>query len=549
MDIKELVDLCKKGNEQALSLLYKTYSKKMMRICLHYIPDKQITQDLLHDGFIVIFTSIKTLRTPEKLESWMGIIMKNISLRYLNQKSTNSAIPLSDIPENEEPIDNSLSSDSIPYDKITEMVEKLPEGYSKIFKLAVLEGLSHKEIGKLLNIAPHSSSSQLFRAKVLLKKMISDYRLILILVILFFFPTIHDYLYWKRKETKDNHWSNNVIRKVKLDKKEENESITSSGHISHYKEDPPFNTTLANLPRLALDTSATGLSTTSEIKDSVEKQPVAKPSFTWEHAEKIITFSYSSQEFTSLPKKKTGKWKMMLAGSVGPQLAQNLYKLMTTPHSDGLESGLPQQVNTWEEYYDYLNTRNQEGTLGDSLTLMTIAKNNSGRIIEHQHHNSPITIGLALNKKLNNHWSIETGLQYIYLKSEFTTGKEYRIQETQKLHYIGIPLRISYRFGNYKQFSFYSTAGLQMEIPIKGTLHTSHVTDSVPINLGYQSLDVPLQWSINASTGVQYHFTPHTSIYIEPTINYYIPDGSSLRTIRKEHPVTFSVPVGIRFSW
>ena len=87
---------------------------------------------------------------------------------------------------------------------------------------------------------------------------------------------------------------------------------------------------------------------------------------------------------------------------------------MTTPHSDGLESGLPQQVNTWEEYYDYLNTRNQEGTLGDSLTLMTIAKNNSGRIIEHQHHNSPITIGLALNKKLNNHWSIETGLQYIY---------------------------------------------------------------------------------------------------------------------------------------
>ena len=39
MDIKELVDLCKKGNEQALSLLYKTYSKKMMGICLHYIPD------------------------------------------------------------------------------------------------------------------------------------------------------------------------------------------------------------------------------------------------------------------------------------------------------------------------------------------------------------------------------------------------------------------------------------------------------------------------------------------------------------------------------
>ena len=88
-----------------------------------------------------------------------------------------------------------------------------------------------------------------------------------------------------------------------------------------------------------------------------------------------------------------------------------------------------------------------------------------------------------------------------------------------------------------------------MEIPLKSALHTSHVTDSVPINLGYQTLEAPLQWSVNASAGVQYQFTPHTSIYIEPTINYYIPDGSSLRTIRKEHPVTFTVPVGIRFSW
>ena len=86
MDIKELVDLCKKGNEQALSLLYKTYSKKMMRICLHYIPDKQIAQDLLHDGFIVIFTSIKTLRTPEKLESWMGIIMKEYFIKVSQPK-------------------------------------------------------------------------------------------------------------------------------------------------------------------------------------------------------------------------------------------------------------------------------------------------------------------------------------------------------------------------------------------------------------------------------------------------------------------------------
>lgn len=43
-----------KGDEQALNSLYNTYSGKMMKICLRYVPDRQIAQDLLHDGFIVI---------------------------------------------------------------------------------------------------------------------------------------------------------------------------------------------------------------------------------------------------------------------------------------------------------------------------------------------------------------------------------------------------------------------------------------------------------------------------------------------------------------
>ena len=77
MDRTDFVDLCKKGDEQALNSLYNTYSGKMMKICLRYVPDKQIAQDLLHDGFIVIFSSIGSLRNPERLESWMGVIMKN----------------------------------------------------------------------------------------------------------------------------------------------------------------------------------------------------------------------------------------------------------------------------------------------------------------------------------------------------------------------------------------------------------------------------------------------------------------------------------------
>lgn len=169
MDTKALVTLCQKGNGQALSLLYENYSEKMLKVCLRYIPDPTIAQDLLHDGFVIIFTSIHSLRNPEKLEYWMKKIMRNLALQYLNHANANPTIPLTDIPEEEEPAENPFCPDFISYDKMLDIVESLPEGYCKVFKLAVLEGLSHKEIGDLLGIAPHSSSSQLFRAKIFFK--------------------------------------------------------------------------------------------------------------------------------------------------------------------------------------------------------------------------------------------------------------------------------------------------------------------------------------------------------------------------------------------
>nr|WP_129731667.1 sigma-70 family RNA polymerase sigma factor [Parabacteroides goldsteinii] len=547
MDKKELVDLCKSGDEQALDLLYKTYSGKMMKICLHYVSDRQIAQDLLHDGFIVIFTSIDSLRNPEKLESWMGIIMKNISLRYLNQNNAANMIPLSEIPEEDEPEGCFFEADFVSYDQIMELVESLPEGYSKVFKLAVLEGLPHKEIGSLLNIAPHSSSSQLYRAKSLLKKMIGEHRLVLVLLLILFVPLFYKYVCrWPRQQKQQ---PKGLVQQMETVQKKENEQSDSTELvILSGKTERPQQSEMLVAPSLVYVEKTPSLLFPKEI--AVDVQPVTKPLFVSELSHKTVFIPHPLKELTSMRQsRKSNKWKFMLAGSLGPQLAQNLYKLIATPHSDSEDPNLPQQVSTWEDYYTYLQTRYQEGALGDSLTLMQIAGGNRGKIVEYQHHDAPITIGLSVNKKLDDRWSFETGLQYTFLKSDFITGEEYRIQETQKLHYIGLPFRVSYRWGNFRKFSFYSTAGVQVDIPLKGALRTFHVTDSVPIDISRQSLAVPLQWSVNASAGVQYHFTRHISFYVEPTLNYYIPDGSGLRTIRREHPVTFTVPVGLRFSW
>lgn len=550
MEIKELVDLCKSGDEQALGVLYKTYSRKMMGICLHYIPNREVAEDLLHDGFIVIFTSIHSLRNAELLEVWMGKIIKNIALRYISRHNLVPTMQLADLPEDELPAEHASSFEAIPYDTLLSMVDRLPEGYRNIFRLSVLEGLSHKEIAELLHIAPHSSSSQLSRAKGLLKKMIADYKMSLALFILVLIPLFCGYLFRQYKAV-DKKVSNGVggqdVAPAKWGVPSEpvkpsaplapSAPVAPSAPLATAEEEE-YPEVVTRIP-LSQDSLITQVTASPQREDMVYKQPLRQSPIS---ELSLPTFGRPSVS-------RRSKWKLMLLGSAGSQLAQNLYKWIATPHFDGATSGLPQQVNTWEEYYAYLRSLSEAGLSEDSLTLMEVAENNSGPIVERRQHDAPITFGLSLNKKIDERWSLETGLQYTYLKSTFTTGNVFAIRETQKLHYIGIPLKVSCRLANYKNLSFYSTAGVQVDIPLKGTFTTAHQTDSVSIPTKRRSLSMPWQFSVTGGVGLQYHISSSISIYAEPGIHYYIPDGSSLQTIRKEHPFTFSIPVGVRISW
>ena len=49
--------------------------------------------------------------------------------------------------------------------------------------------------------------------------------------------------------------------------------------------------------------------------------------------------------------------------------------------------------------------------------------------------------------------------------------------------------------------------------------------------------------------GVQYKLATKWSVYIEPSLHWYVPNGSSVHTIWTEHPFTFTIPFGLRFTW
>lgn len=100
---------------------------------------------------------------------------------------------------------------------------------------------------------------------------------------------------------------------------------------------------------------------------------------------------------------KKNKWQFLATGSLGSALAQNIYKLIASnnnglPDPDGPTPIIPNEISTWEDYYKHLQQKEHEGMSADTLALMTIAKHNSGKIVEHEQHDKPITFGISLTK-------------------------------------------------------------------------------------------------------------------------------------------------------
>ena len=177
MDVAQLIEQCKQGDEQALGKLYAAYAQQMRGVCRRYINDRQTVDDVLHDAFVIIFTSFDRLRDKQRADAWMRAIVRNVALKYKEHRSTLPMISLEETNEAEfiSTEEEELDVRGVPLDEVLRMVDRLPDGYGKVFRLSVFEGMTHKEIAEELGIASHSSSSQLARAKKMLRKMMTQY--------------------------------------------------------------------------------------------------------------------------------------------------------------------------------------------------------------------------------------------------------------------------------------------------------------------------------------------------------------------------------------
>ena len=168
-------------------------------------------------------------------------------------------------------------------------------------------------------------------------------------------------------------------------------------------------------------------------------------------------------------------------------------------------------------------------------------------------HKLPVKFGVSFRYGFNERLGIESGLTYTLLNSTFTTVAGTANGNTtgkQTLHYIGIPLNVTYNIIGSKLFNVYASAGGAMEKAVGGYFETTGHVDGKRSETNRNSLKPKeLQWSLNASAGAQVNVLNQLGLYVEPGISYRIPSGSHVRSIYTDKKLDFSIGFGIRFNF
>ncbi len=168
---KQLIQSCIEGDRQAQSRLYELFAPKMFAVCLRYSRNREEAEDILQEGFVQVFRSLKTFKFAGSFEGWIRKIMVYSALANYRSKSKMHAVISIEV------IDATIVSNDdiishLGRKELLKMVQALPPMCRMVFNLYVFEGLKHREIADLLGIAEGTSKSNFFDAKLLLQKAV-----------------------------------------------------------------------------------------------------------------------------------------------------------------------------------------------------------------------------------------------------------------------------------------------------------------------------------------------------------------------------------------
>lgn len=173
MELEEIIEGCYQGSRKHQEALYNMFSAQMFGVCLTYTRDRDLAQDILHDGFFKVFKKFDKYDNSWAVGAWIRRIVVNTAIDHFRKTNRISNIDFQEsvylAGTHDEVVDISKTSD------LSTIINMLPKGARTIFNLYTIEGYKHQEIADMLNISEGTSKSQLSKAKSVLRELVNKY--------------------------------------------------------------------------------------------------------------------------------------------------------------------------------------------------------------------------------------------------------------------------------------------------------------------------------------------------------------------------------------
>jgi len=176
--------------------------------------------------------------------------------------------------------------------------------------------------------------------------------------------------------------------------------------------------------------------------------------------------------------------------------------------------------------------------------------------LSEMEHDQPVSFGLTLSKVVTDNLFIESGLTYTYLSSRLRNANDnFRVEETQKIHYLGIPVNINYTLFTFNRFKIYASLGGMLEKDIYGEYRKLGTGETADFNSTAEEEEVTTisqrnpQLSVNAGVGLSYPFIQKLRIYGKVGGAYYFDAGNQYKTIYSDRKIVMDLNIGLRYEF
>ena len=199
--------------------------------------------------------------------------------------------------------------------------------------------------------------------------------------------------------------------------------------------------------------------------------------------------------------------------------------------------------------YGQAGLRSSGNTSAKSAPVALLSRNRE--TTTDKRYSIAFRVGLMLNVPLSRHWGVETGVQLSQLQNQTksVTGNMTTVTDGT-IAYIGVPVLAVYTPWTWDRVSVYASAGPMFEYGFRNYgKQKSYMGTDLVSDESFSDKVQDIIWSAGANVGVQWLFTRHGGLFLQPGISWHFAGNNNTESYYTEHPLAFSVAAGVRLTF